>query len=176
MRKCDNFKISCYRYAPESFKAYMLIGYTGKYLNKPKYKEIPLTYNEKSECGNAYCCGNTDSAIKVLKRIIRAKERKVKQYITYGNFYTNKPREYAFTQQLAVDSSKLSERLYAYKEWKDFCNRVDWKISSYVVEELTFDPDHPNKQPTTKEIFEELNKDRKIKITFKTNTLYQSEK
>ena len=177
MRKCDNyFAISCYRYAPESFNACYVKSFKNGNKNIPIYSKINLTESEKSECGNAFCTGNRKAAIAVLKRIIRAKERKEKCYTTYGNFYTNKPCEYAFTQQLAVDSSKLSERLYAYKEWKDFCKRNDWKISRYVVEEITFDPNHPNKQPTTKEIFEELNKDRKIKITFKTNTLYQSEK
>lgn len=163
MRKCDNYLgIYCYRYAPESFRAYFA------------KKEICLTAEERDECGTAYCTGGENAAVKALKRVIRKRERKEKLYVTYGNFYKNKLREYAFTQELATDGNDLRSRLYAYKTWKDYCQSRDWKLSTCIIEEGTVNPFDGKNKAIQREISEELDPCRKIKITFRTNTIYQN--
>ena len=161
MRKCDNyFRVYCYRYAPESFKAW----YNGA--------EISLNADERSECGGAYCTNGKPAAIAALKRIIRKRESKIKYLITYGNFYLNKPTSFAYTEQLAVDGNSLADRLYAYRAWKNYCEDNNYFAGTVVVEEGNFNPYGKN-TATSKVFAEALDKNRKIKLGFRTETIYQ---
>lgn len=174
MRKCDNYlKISCYKYAPESFKAFLLTGYKGKYNNKPCYTEIPLTYAERGQCGYIFACNGLDDARAELKRVIRKRESKDRILITYGSKDKNNATRYYYTQQLAVNNDDINQRLYAYKQWKDYCQRLDWKLESYEVEEAKIDFDHPNKQPEKRVIYNELVIGKFIKVWGESNTIYK---
>lgn len=173
MRKCDDYlRISCYQYAPESFRAYLLTGYKGKYNNKPCYTEIPLTYNEKSLCGNVFACDGLNAAKAKLKHVIRKRESKDYIRVTYGSKDKNN-KQYYYIKELAVRNDDLNARLYAYRLWKDYCIRHDWKIDCYEVEEMQIDFDYPNKQPEKRVMYNELAIGKFVKVYSKSNTIYQ---
>ena len=151
----------------------MLTGYKGKYNNKPCYTEIPLTYVERGQCGNIFACNGLDDARAELKRIIRKRESKNRILITYGSTDKNNATRYYYTQQLLVNSADINERLFAYKQWKDYCQRLDWKLESYEVEEMQIDFDHPNKQPEKRVMYNELVIGKFIKIYSESNTIYK---
>lgn len=176
MRKCDNyFAVSCYRYAPERFTACYVKEFSNGNKNIPCYTEINLTNEEKSACGNAFCTKGRLAAIAELKHIIRKRERKDKIYITYGSAHKNNSKLYSYTNTLLVPENNLTERLYAYKEWKKYCIANDWKLSNYKVEEIQFDPNDLSKKPTEKMLYDELVKDKFIKIYTKSKTLYKND-
>lgn len=175
MRKCDNyFAVSCYRYAPESFTACFVKEFSNGNKNIPVYTKIKLNTDERSTCGNAYICKGRSAAIAELKKIIRKRERKEKSYCTYGNKYKDNPKQYAFTHYLECQADSLQSRLYAYKEWKHYCIKNNYEVSRYVIEEIQFDPEHPNRKATQREVKEQLDRNKPIKIHFRVKTLYQS--
>ena len=175
MRKCDNYlRLYCYKYAPESFKAFFIKGYIQHKHYKEKITiEISLDYNERSECGNAYCCHGVKAAMDVLKRVLRKQERNEKHYVTYGNFYVDNPKQYAFTHDLEVPDD-LQHRLYAYKEWKDFLKRTNYIARTIRMQEGQFNPFENNKAVKETIIEEKIDPNRRVKIHFRSNTIYQS--
>ena len=85
MRKTSfEYHIHGYRYAPESFRIY-------KGLPGQKKTEIPLSDEQRYQVG--YLCLTQDikSAVDYVKHIERERERKCRQYMTYGFLLKENP-------------------------------------------------------------------------------------
>lgn len=128
----DHISMTCFKYAPESFKA----SYNGK--------PIQLEYDETSKCGYAFCCGGREKAITELKKIIRGKIKRNREYCTIGFYDAENKKQYHFTQQLKATFFNIADMLYIYKDFKRDIMARNCKIESYTQATLNgqFKPEH----------------------------------
>ena len=133
MRKCDNYlAIQCYKYAPEQFKAYRVVGFSHGNRNVPKYEQIKLDGYETSVCGNAYCTKGRSAAISELKKIMRKHSKRPDYYVTYGFMSKTYPSQYRFTKDIRAVPECIDDILRVYKEFKQFVLNNDCKFPSYT--------------------------------------------
>ena len=131
MRKCDQyFAVSGYRYAPEQFKAYRVVGFSNGNRNIPMYDKIELTPEETSECGMAMCSGNRDAAIAKLKKILRKRDH-TESWITYGFRFVDHPTQFVYLRGPIARRNDLSSRFETYK-------RIVWQLEKQNWEHETF--------------------------------------
>lgn len=126
----DYIGISCYKYAPESFKAYFVLSFSHGNRNIPEYTQINLTYDETSICGNAFCCKGKKEAITELKKIIRKHIKNSRQYMSIG-FMLKDSTQYIYTQQLKANKNNLQDQLSIFKEFKQYNIEHDCKYNDY---------------------------------------------
>jgi len=132
----DYIAITCYRYAPESFRAYAVLSFSNGNKNIPEYTQIKLDNEETSRCGNAFCCGGRKQAITELKKIIRQKIKQQKQLATIGFFDAEYPKQYYFTQQLRANKNNINDMLWAYKRFKNYVLENNCKFKAYTMAKL----------------------------------------
>lgn len=176
MRKCDKyFAVSCYRYAPESFKAFYVKEFKNGNKNIPCYTEITLNSSEKSVCGNAYICKGRSAAIAELKKIIRKREQKEKHRVTYGNVLENDQTKFVYTSSLFVNADSLENRLFAFKEWKRTVIEAGYKYQAAALVETEIIPTQNGvraHKKTEREVYEPISRKMCV-ISVKSNTIYQ---
>ena len=136
MRKCDEYlSVSCYRYAPERFKAYRVTGFSNGNRNIPEYEEIQLNSAEISTCGNALLCKGREAAIAEVKRILRKRDRAT-QYVTYGFRFAENPRQYIYIPGNLANVTDFPARVRAYKYMIEHAERKGWKHATMQRAEL----------------------------------------
>ncbi|MEG0898387.1 MAG: hypothetical protein RSF40_01575 [Oscillospiraceae bacterium] len=138
MRKIDSYlAVQCYRYTPEQFQAFRVVGFSNGNRNIPIYEKINLSDNDIRTCGYAYCTKGRDAAIAELKRVIRKMERQPKLYVTIGFRSKVYPKQYRFTQDIRCLPNDLKEKLRVYKEFKEFVLSQNCMFGDYT--EATLD-------------------------------------
>lgn len=130
MRKCDQyFAVSCYKYAPEQFKAYRVVGFLNGNRNIPLYDEIELTPEETSQCGYAMVTSGRSAGIAELKKILRKQDHTASR-ITYGFRYVDHPTQFVYLRGPIAMRDSLSSRLETYK-------RIVWQLAKQNWEHET---------------------------------------
>jgi len=136
MRKCDQyFAVSCYKYAPEQFRAYRVVGFSNGNRNVPLYEEIELTSEETSQCGYAMVTGGRSAGIAELKRILRKRERAAGK-ITYGFHFVDRPNEFVYLCGPIAIRDNLNSRLEVYKRVVKQLSEDDWEYETFKSCEL----------------------------------------
>ena len=99
------YYIRGYRYAPESFHIY-------KGLPGQKKDEISLSDEQRQKMGYLCLTEGVKSAVDYVKHIERERERKCRQYMTYGFMLKDNPHEYVYCPSLRCrESDTLKTRL-----------------------------------------------------------------
>jgi hypothetical protein len=164
----DYIGMTCYKYAPESFKAYAVIGFSNGNKNIPLYKQIKLMPDEISICGNAFCCNGRKAALKEVKKIIRTKLKNRKQYCTIGFLDTENKKQFYFQRELSANIYDLDKKLYIYKEFKRYMLSKNCKIEAYTM--ATLDGHFQPENMETKYNYVDINKP--VMVKFKESKNY----
>lgn len=131
MRKTSfEYHIHGYRYAPESFRIY-------KGLPGQKKTEIPLSDEQRYQVG--YLCLTQDikSAVDYVKHIERERERKCRQYMTYGFLLKEDPHRYVYCADLRCrESDPLAVRLDTLRAFREHLAQHGGRIEQSVECEL----------------------------------------
>lgn len=116
-----------YRYAPESFRAYMvIIDRTGA--GKHKNRLLPFSSEQNWEVGCTYICHGRDKAIALIKRLARGMKC-FPSRISYGFGDVEDLRTYHYIPQFSVRrDAPIHERLLFYKEAKSHFMSIGCKI------------------------------------------------
>lgn len=164
----NNIGMTCYKYAPESFKAYFVIGFSNGNKNIPLYEQIKLSHEETSKCGYAYACSGRQEALKELKKIIRHKIQNRKQYCTIGFLDLNNERQYYFIREHMVNINNLQDKLRIYKEFKNYMLSKDCKVEAFTTATL----DGHYKPENVKTEYNYVNINRPVIVKFKESKNY----
>ena len=113
-------RVCCYRYAPEQFHAWR---------RESKGWKLISSIDHDSTLGGMLICGNPEQCIQELKRMIR-QEAKGGNGVTYGFFFADSRREYAFFRELYTFELSLPSRLRLYKEIKREMENISWTAVS----------------------------------------------
>lgn len=136
MRKCDQyFAVSGYKYAPEQFKAYRVVGFSNGNRNIPLYDKIELTSEEISECGMAMITGGRNASIAKLKKILRNRDC-VESWITYGFRYVDHPTQFVYLRGPIARRGDLGSRLETYKRIVRQLSEQNWEHETFTSCEL----------------------------------------
>ena len=155
MRKIDNYiAVSCYKYATESFKAYIVLSFSHGNKNIPEYTEIKLTADEKSRCGYAYATKGRRAAVDEVKRIIRKAEKQSANKITFGATLKNHKRDFVYFQYEEAKADNISEKLMIYKRVKELFALKNWTHTYFEKATLNGNFEIEDK----KKVVEELNR------------------
>ena len=116
------YNIRGYRYAPESFHIY-------KGLPGQKKKEIPLSDEQRQQMGYLCLTEGVKSAVDYVKHIERERERKCRQYMTYGFMLKENPHEYVYCPSLRCRESDTLKTRYVFcrrfvKNWPGI--KAEW--------------------------------------------------
>ena len=110
----------CYHYAPEQFHAWR---------RESKGWKLISAVDHDSTLGGMLICGYPEKCMRELKRMIR-REAKRMNGVTYGFFFADSRREYAFFRELYTFDLSLLARLRLYKEVKREMANNSWKAVS----------------------------------------------
>ena len=155
MRKIDNYiGVYCYKYAPESFQAYIVLSFSHGNRNIPEYTEIKLTADEKSRCGYIYTTQGRRAAVDEVKRIIRKAEKQNVQKVTFGTTLKNNEKMFVYFQYEEAKADDISDKLKTYKHVKELFELRGWTNSRYEKATLNGQFKVEDKQ----QIAEELNR------------------
>lgn len=155
MRKIDNYiAVSCYKYAPESFKAYIVLSFSHGNKNIPEYTEIKLTADEKSRCGYIFVTKGRKAAVDEIKRIIRKAEKQNARKITFGATLKSNKKAFVYFKYQEADADNITDKLQAYKHIKELFELKGWTDTRY--EKATLNGQF--KVEDRQQIIEELNR------------------
>lgn len=120
-----------YKFAPESFKCYMVVldlkGYNHSYF---ELKDFSKEENEK--VGMTCIAKGKQEAEAEIKRIIRKKNMSY-NYITYGYMVANE-NTVAYLQYGRIDNNaNILEKLKLYKEVKEYFKSQNYIITGYTL-------------------------------------------
>lgn len=121
------YRISGYRYAPESFRAW-------KIYNVCPDKEISLnlTPDQSRELGNICICKGVKAGVDYLKRIDRQNCKRVRLHITYGYRIIGNPRTYLYIRELFIRAdASIDKRLYAFCRLKQQLMETNGQIEGF---------------------------------------------
>jgi hypothetical protein len=159
----ERIGMTCYKYAPESFKAYKIIGFSNGNKNIPEYEQIALSQEEISICGNAYACKGRSAALAELKRILRLRQKNSKQYITIGFFVEGSEKTYYYIKSLFANADSIQDKLYVYKKIKNII-----LAKHCLIETLTSVQLDGNYKPENIEThYDKIDLKRPVKLYFK---------
>lgn len=138
MRKCDNYLCcSGYKYAPEQFKAYKVVGFSNGNKNVPMYEQIQLTPDETSTCGYELVTKGKAAAIAKLKTILRKREQNKKRYINYGFRMVDDEKQFAYIPGRGIPANaNMESKLHAYKTVKANMEYLKWEIVRMIETKL----------------------------------------
>lgn len=119
-----NYAYTCYRYASESFKAYVIIG--------NKKMMFSLDYDMRNQLGYWAICGQSKKVIDELKRIYRKNTQINNNKICYGVFELNDKYTYRYIRQLQANKYDMQQKLVAYKTFKQYFEARNWEITEYT--------------------------------------------
>lgn len=111
------FKVSVYRYAPETFSASYCYAKDAKQAKEAKFVPVPLDYRGQRSFDD-------------LKRIVR-KQAKKKTYYTYGFLDADDAKRfYCVTQYLFTRETSLENRLITFRQIKAQFDMRNWEIEA----------------------------------------------
>ena len=140
---------SCLNCACETFTASV----NGMLLNVEHYKRTAL--------GHLLISKGKEALAAELKRMLRA-SRKKERYCTYGYLVKGDARRYFYIRQLFARTDKLSEKLWVYKEVKEYFLEREWKVHTSTTTRLGAD----YKAVSVTEDYTKLDPDDLIRINF----------
>jgi len=153
MNKNIKYNYSCYRYAPESFKASYSIGNIKGNFN--------LTSDLISKLGNWAICGENKKVIDEFKRYYRDHIKIKNQKVCYGVFELDNDKQYKYIKEFNANKYNMQEKLKAYKEFKEYFNSINWEIKE--GEKATLGANFQAEK--VEDIIIKLNKNRLIEVT-----------
>lgn len=120
------YSICGYRYAPESFHIY-------KGLPGQKKNEIPLSDEQRQQMGYLCLTEGVKSAVDYVKRIERERERKCRQYMTYGFKLKESPRKYVYCpSHRCKESDTPATRLCVLRLIREELARMEGRVEQSV--------------------------------------------
>ena len=117
---------SCLNCACETFTASV----NGMLLNVEHYKRTAL--------GHLLISKGKEALVAEIKRMLRASLKK-ERYCTYGYLVKGNARRYFYIRQLFARTDKLSEKLWVYKEVKEYFLEREWKVHTSTTTRLGAD-------------------------------------
>ena len=132
MKNKIRYTCTGYKYAPESFKCYMVIinpdGYNHSY-----YEVKEFTNEENNKVGLTYLSGGKEKAEAKIKHIIRGKKEN-NNTITYGYRVLNENGLICYLEyNRTEDDSDIQQKLKVYKNIKEHCQKENYIVSYYTV-------------------------------------------
>ena len=131
MKNKIRYTCSGYKYAPESFKCYMVV-LNPDGINHSYYFIDKFSQEENTTIGNIYISKGKLAAEAEIKRLLRKMPSKEK-YITYGYKILNE-NKYAYIEHLYIsDIANINKKLSHYKTIKKY-----FADMNYIATEYTF--------------------------------------
>lgn len=121
-----SISFSCLNCASETFCATV----NGMFLNMDSYK--------KSELGYLLISKGKEALTAEIKRILRASRNKAR-YCTYGYLVKGDAHRYYYIHQLLARTDNLRQRLWAYKEVKEYFREREWTVHTSTTTRLGAD-------------------------------------
>ena len=104
------YKISYYKYAPESFKGYIR--------QASGWRQYQLSPAETIDCGIKATSGGYDAGLARFKHIVRRQTRPKVRRITYGFEDLDDPGQYIYCRELSIYDDDLQSKLQLLKQIK----------------------------------------------------------
>lgn len=163
MKNKIRYTCSGYRYAPESFKCYMVVINVDGY-NHSYYELKNFTSNEREKVAMTYISKGKKEAEAVIKKIVRSK-REYYNNITYGYKLLDE-NSFTYLQYLKVDNNTdIQSKLKLYKEVKEYYKSKNYIITDIILDSCNLDGNYLPINPERKVAKKELNT-KPIKIWF----------
>lgn len=104
------YKISYYKYAPESFRGY---------IRQPDgWQQYQLSLADTIDCGIKATSGGYDAGLAHFKHIVRQQTRPKVRRVTYGFEDLDDPGQVVYCRELFVSDDDLQEKLHLLKQIK----------------------------------------------------------
>lgn len=161
-RKHENFAYNHgWRTAPEQYNFF---------LNR---KLIHLDSDTRNSLACLVIYGNKKEAEDKLKRMLRAEEKKINNFVTIGFFYKGEDKRYVYTKDLIARRTDQQDMLRIYKAFKTYCEKLNCEVSTHTVTSGFVTPYGMEKVETheTKELVD-TSKPCLIKIKFSNNQMF----
>lgn len=161
----DKIAYTCvgYKYAPESFRCFMVVinarGYNHSY-----YELENFTEEENHRVAMICISKGKKEAEAEIKKIVRNKKEDYKN-ITYGYKVINENMVAYLKYHRICDSANIQEKLKLYKEIKEYFKNKNFIITECVLNSWKLDGNYNPLNPQTKEVKQILNP-KPIKIRF----------
>ena len=104
------YKISYYKYAPESFRGYIR--------QSDGWFQYPLSLADTIDCGIKATSGGYDAGLAHFKRLVRRQTRPKVRRITYGFVDLDDPGQVVYCRDLCVSDDDLRGKLQLLKQIK----------------------------------------------------------
>jgi len=104
------YKISYYKYAPESFRGYIR--------QSDGWLQYPLSLADTIDCGIKATSGGYDAGLAHFKRLVRRQTRPKVRRITYGFVDLDDPGQVVYCRDLCVSDDDLRGKLQLLKQIK----------------------------------------------------------
>lgn len=157
------YTCSGYKYAPESFKCYMVVINTDGY-NHRYYELKDFTSEDRDKVAMTYISKGKKEAEAVIKKILRSK-RASYNYITYGYKLLNE-NNFTYLQYCKIDNNaNIQSKLILYKKVKEHYKSKNYIITDFILDSCKLDGNYIPANPERKEVKREL-ETKPIKIWF----------
>ena len=104
------YKISYYKYAPESFRGY---------IRQPDgWQQYQLSHDDTIDCGIKATSGGYDAGLAHFKRLVRRQTRPKIRRITYGFEDLDDPGQVVYCREISVSDDDLQGKLQLLKQIK----------------------------------------------------------
>ena len=104
------YKISYYKYAPESFRGYIR--------QADGWHQYPLSLADTIDCGLKATSGGYDAGLAHFKRLVRRQTRPKVRRITYGFEDLDDPGQVVYCREISVSDDDLKGKLQLLKQVK----------------------------------------------------------
>lgn len=129
--------ISYYKYAPETFKAYIKT-IDPRYPNNSKSEEIFIEHNARSLLCMKFIAGNNKEGLDELKRIVRRQYKKSNLHFTIAFRILGSETGYAYIRQLVYPISFKNPKMlkFIFRELKEYFNKSNWLMEECNTAEI----------------------------------------
>ena len=161
----NKIRYSClgYKYAPESFKCYMVV-IDANHNNYNYYELHNFTIEENMKIAMIYISSGIEKAEVEIKRIIRKKKKSCNN-ITYGYKFFNE-NKIAYLKYHEIDNnSNIQKKLRLYKEVKEYFKNNNYIVNDFIIESYELGKQYKTLNYKRKEVKKMLDS-RPIKIKF----------
>ena len=104
------YKISYYKYAPESFKGFVK--------DNSGWHLYPLSYADATDCGFKSATKGYGAGLAHFKHVVRRQTRPKARRVTYGFMDLNDPGQFIFCRELSTKNDDLQGKLQLLKQIK----------------------------------------------------------
>ena len=104
------YKISCYKYAPESFRGYIR--------QADGWQQYQLSLADTIDCGVKATSEGYDAGLARFKHIVRRQTRPKVRRVTYGFEDLDDPGQYIYCRELSICDDDLRGKLQLLKQIK----------------------------------------------------------